>query len=38
VREFEIDATELPFGEHRIWGATAAILTSLYELLREPAP
>ncbi len=37
VREFEIDATELPFGEHRIWGATAAILTSLYELMREPA-
>ncbi|MCC7461532.1 MAG: CoA pyrophosphatase [Gammaproteobacteria bacterium] len=34
VREHEIDATELPYGEHRIWGATAAILTSLYQLMR----
>lgn len=34
VREHEIDVTELPYGEHRIWGATAAILTSLYQLMR----
>jgi 8-oxo-dGTP pyrophosphatase MutT (NUDIX family) len=38
VREHEIDATELTYGEHRIWGATAAILTSLYELMRQAAP
>jgi len=37
VRGVEIDSHELWHGEHRIWGATAAILTSLAELLREPA-
>ena len=37
VRDSEVDVTELAYGEHRIWGATAAILTSLYELMREPA-
>jgi 8-oxo-dGTP pyrophosphatase MutT (NUDIX family) len=38
VREHEIDVTELSYGEHRIWGATAAILTSLYELMRDGSP
>lgn len=37
VREHEIEATELAYGEHRIWGATAAILTSLYQLMRGDA-
>ena len=34
VRDHEMEVTELAYGEHRIWGATAAILTSLYQLAR----
>lgn len=33
VREFDIEARELPFGTQRIWGATAAILSSLCVLM-----
>jgi 8-oxo-dGTP pyrophosphatase MutT (NUDIX family) len=35
VREFEIEARELPFETHRIWGATAAILSSLCALMEN---
>jgi 8-oxo-dGTP pyrophosphatase MutT (NUDIX family) len=35
VRGDEVEVTELAYGEHRIWGATAAILTSLYQLMQE---
>jgi 8-oxo-dGTP pyrophosphatase MutT (NUDIX family) len=38
VRDSEIEVTELAYGEHRIWGATAAILTSLYEAMQESLP
>jgi hypothetical protein len=31
----EVDFYEFPFGEHRIWGATAGMLMMLYRLLSD---
>src|SRR5580658_467316 len=33
VRDFQVDVWELPFGEYRIWGATAGILVHLCEVV-----
>lgn len=33
MREFQVDVWELPFGEYQIWGATAAILRNLCEVV-----
>jgi 8-oxo-dGTP pyrophosphatase MutT (NUDIX family) len=35
LRGFEVEASDLPFGRHTIWGATAGMLQSLRELLRS---
>jgi 8-oxo-dGTP pyrophosphatase MutT (NUDIX family) len=32
IGDIELAARDIQFGEHRIWGATAAMLLSLYEL------
>lgn len=34
----QIELTDLPFGQHNIWGATAAMLLTLYRLLRGDEP
>jgi len=32
IGDIELSVRDIQFGEHRIWGATAGMLLSLYEL------
>jgi 8-oxo-dGTP pyrophosphatase MutT (NUDIX family) len=34
-RDMEVEMHEIPFGERNIWGATAAMLLNLYEILNQ---
>jgi 8-oxo-dGTP pyrophosphatase MutT (NUDIX family) len=38
LRGIDVELTELHYGRHVIWGATAGILQSLREILQGPAP
>ena len=37
IGDRSVQVYDIPFGSHRIWGATAGILMALYRLLRMPA-
>jgi hypothetical protein len=34
--ETEIELCDIPYGERNIWGATAGMLLTLYNLVQEP--
>jgi 8-oxo-dGTP pyrophosphatase MutT (NUDIX family) len=37
-RDLDVEVHEIPFGDRNIWGATAAMLLNLYEILRDADP